>query len=239
MDFCTRNPEAVPLKRTDASTVADTLCEIFTRMGLPDEILSDQGTNIMSTLLKRVMEILQVKHLKTSPYDPHTNVMMERFHATLIDMLRKTAEERKEWDVFLPYVCFAFRDSPHSSTGYSPFQLLFGRDVRGPLSLLYEQLTEKTTGSVTVTELKARLQEAWKLAVEHNQEAKEVSERHHDKKALARVFLTGDQVLVMTPSLTEKLQDQWSGPYYVVEERLNETTYRVCSGGLQILMLFT
>lgn len=157
--------------------------------------------------------------------------MLERFHATLKAMLRKTAEERKEWDLYLPYVCFAFRDSPHSSTGFSPFQLLFGRDVRGPLSLLYEQLTEQTTGSVTVTEyvekLKARLREAWILAAEHDQEAKNASKSHYDKKSTTRLFSTGDQVLVMTPSLTEKLQDQWCGPY-VVEEKVNDTTYRVC-----------
>ena len=230
MDFCTRYPEAVPLRRTDASTVADALCEIFARMGLPDEILSDQGTNFMSTLLRKVMETLQVKQMKTSPYHPQTNGMLERFHATLKAMLRKTAEERREWDVFLPYVCFAFRDSVHSSTGFSPFQLLLGRDVRGPLSLLYEQLTEKTAGSVTVTEyvekLKARLRDAWQLAAEHDQEAKKASKCYHDKKARVRQFTTGDQVLVMTPSLTEKLQDQWSGPY-VVEEMLNDTTYRV------------
>jgi len=61
MGFCTRYPEAIPLRRTDASTVADALCEIFTRMGLPDEILSDQGSNFMSTLLRKVMETLQVK----------------------------------------------------------------------------------------------------------------------------------------------------------------------------------
>jgi len=90
----------------------------------------------------------------------------------------------------------------HSSTGYSPFQLLFGRDVRGPLSLLYEQLTEKTTASVTVTEyvetLKTRLREAWKLAAEHDQDAKEASKHQYNQKTLARQFMAGDNVLVMT-----------------------------------------
>ena len=118
----------------------------------------------MSTLMKRVMEILQVKQLRTSPYHPESNGMLERFHATLKAMLRKTSEERREWDTYLPYVCFAFRDSTHTATGFSPFQLLFGRDIRGPLSLLYDQLSEKTSGTMAVTEyvegLKERLREA-------------------------------------------------------------------------------
>lgn len=66
LDFCSRYPEAIPLKRTDASTVSKALCEIFTRMGLPGEILSDQGSNFMSTLLQHVMEIVEVKMIKTN-----------------------------------------------------------------------------------------------------------------------------------------------------------------------------
>ena len=50
-------------------------------------------------------------------------------------MIRKSSREK---DLYLPYACFAFRDTTYSATGYTPFQLLFGRDVRGPLSLLYE-----------------------------------------------------------------------------------------------------
>ena len=91
--------------------------------------------------------------------------MLERFHATLKAMMRKTSQERGQWDVYLPFACFAFRDSTHSSTGYTPFQLLFGREVRGPLSLLYEQLAEPTDGTRPVVEyvdsLKIRLREAW------------------------------------------------------------------------------
>ena len=96
---------------------------------------------------------------------------------------------------------------------------------------VYEQLTEQTIGSITVTKyyvkLKGWLREAWQLAAKHDQEARKASKLYHDKEALTREFQIqmGDQVLVMTSSLTKKLQDQWSGPY-VVEERLNDTTYR-------------
>jgi transposase InsO family protein len=55
-------------------------------------MLSDQGSNFMSMLMKRVMEILQTKQLRTSPYHPECNGMLERFHATLKAMLRKTSD---------------------------------------------------------------------------------------------------------------------------------------------------
>ena len=54
-------------------------------------------------------------------------------------MLKNFAQERVEsWDKFLPYLLFAYRDVPFESTGYSPFELLFGRTVRGPLSVIKE-----------------------------------------------------------------------------------------------------
>ena len=170
MDFATRYLEAIPLRRTDAATVAEALCEVFTRLGIPEEILSDQGSNFMSELLSKVMELLQIHRLKTSPYHPQTD---GRFHGTLKGMMRKTCRERKDWDEYLPYVCFAFRDSVHSSTGFTPLQLLFGRDMRGPMSLLREQLAGKTLlGSRTVVEfvedLKAKLYTAWEQAAQND-----------------------------------------------------------------------
>ena len=230
MDFATRYPEAIPLRKIDAISVAEALCHIFTRLGLPQEILSDQGSNFMSDLMRQVAELLGIHQIKTSPYHPQTNGMLERFHATLKSMIRKSSSERTQWDLYLPYACFAFRDTTHSATGYTPFQLLFGRDVRGPLSLLYDQLTEPSTGTRPVVEyidtLKTRLRDAWSEAAQNDSDAKARSKAFFDTKAKNRVFSVGDQVLVMSPTPTSKLADQWAGPYTIME-KMNAVTYRV------------
>ena len=224
MDFATRYPEAIPLRRIDAETVAEALCTIFTRLGI-----SDQGTQFMSTLMKCVMDLLQVQQLKTSPYHPETDGMLERFHSTLKHVMQKRGEASKEWDDFLPYVCFAYRDSVHAATGYTPFQLLFGRDVRGPLSLLKSQLTGETKGSQPVVEflekMKSRLQHAWEKASENDEQAKLKSKNYHDKKSCHRQFQPGDQVLVFEPG-EDKFEAQWQGPY-TVESRINNLVYRI------------
>ena len=117
--------------------LAEALCKTFAGLGLPEEILSDQGSNFTSGLMKRVTELLQIHQLQTSPYHPQTDGMLERFHSTLKGMMRKTYKANKDWDEYLPYVCFAFRDSVHTATGFTPFQLLFGRDVCGPQKSTY------------------------------------------------------------------------------------------------------
>ena len=136
-DYATRYPEAIPLCSIDASTIAEELVKMFARVGVPREILTDQGSNFTSQLLAEIYRLLHIKPIKTSPYHPQTDGLVERFNQTLKAMLRKAAtDEGKDWDKWVPYLLFAYREVPQASTGFSPFELLYGRPVRGPLDIL-------------------------------------------------------------------------------------------------------
>ena len=136
-DYATRYPEAVALRSMDAENVAEELVRMFARVGIPQEILTDQGSNFTSQLLAEIYRLVHVKALRTSPYHPQSDGVVEWFNQTLKQMLRRTAnEEGKDWDRLLPYVLFAYREVPQESTGFSPFELLYGRKVRGPLDVL-------------------------------------------------------------------------------------------------------
>lgn len=67
VDFATRYPEAVPLKNIDTETVAEALVDIFSRLGVPEEILSDLGTQFVSECMKEVTQLLSIKQLTTTP----------------------------------------------------------------------------------------------------------------------------------------------------------------------------
>ena len=98
-DYATRYPEAIALPSTEAPRISKELVAVFARVGIPDEILSDQGTNFMSTLLEEVYRLLQVKRIRTSPYHPQTDGLVERFNGTLKMMLRKfVSRNQKDWD---------------------------------------------------------------------------------------------------------------------------------------------
>ena len=129
-DYGTRYPEAVPLKSTDATHVAEELWKLFSRVGIPKEILTDQGANFMSQLLRELYRMIGVKPIRTSPYHPQTDGLVERFNGTLKGMLKRLSQtEVEEWDKLLPFLLFACREVPQSSTGFSPFELLYGRRV--------------------------------------------------------------------------------------------------------------
>ena len=124
-DYATHYPEATALRTIDANAVAEELLKFFARVRVPEEILTDQGTNFTSQLLIEVYRLLQIKPIRTTPYHLQTDGLVERLNSTLKSMLRKTAnKEGKDWDQLLPYLLFAYREVPQASTGFSPFELL-------------------------------------------------------------------------------------------------------------------
>ncbi len=144
----------------------------------------------MSTLLKQVYQLLGIKSLRTTPYHPQTDGLTERFNQTLKQMLRKfVSETGRDWDQWLPYLLFAYREVPQASTGFSPFELLYGRDVRGPLALLQEMWEgnperEESTSVVSYDlQMRERLQSMTTLAQNHLAEAREQQKTWYDSLA--------------------------------------------------------
>lgn len=158
-DYATRYPEAFPLRSVKAKQIANCLLQLFSRVGVAKEILTDCGTNFMSKLLKQVYQLLGVKGIKTTPYHPQTDGLVERYNKTLKHMLRKfVSSTGSDLDQWLPYLLFAYREVPQSSTGFSPFELLYGRQVRGPLDLLkdYWEQTESEGDNIISYVIKMR-----------------------------------------------------------------------------------
>jgi len=144
VDYASRYPEAVALKNVETETVAEALVSIFARVGIPTEVLSDQGRQFMSGVMKEVSRLLFFRQLTTTPYHPQCNGLVERFNSTLKTMLKRMCSERpKDWDRYVDALFFAYREVPQESTGFSPFETLYGHSVRGPMTILKQLWTKK------------------------------------------------------------------------------------------------
>ncbi|XP_076469670.1 uncharacterized protein LOC143300000 [Babylonia areolata] len=170
VDYATRYPEAVPLKTVEATTVAEALWEVWTRVGVPSEILTDRGTQFMSDVMKQMERLLSIRGLATTPYHAQGNGLVERYNGVLKTALRKLTQEKpKQWDRYIPALLFAYREATQESLGFSPFELLYGRTVRGPLSVLRQLWTEEHTSEEVrttaeyVVDLRNRIEETWSL----------------------------------------------------------------------------
>lgn len=232
-DYATRFPEAFPLRTITAPAVLRVLVQLFSRVGIPDEILTDQGTNFMSRLMHLFQQQLGIKAIKTTPYHPQTDGLVERFNQTLKRMLQKFVDDTgKDWDRWLPFVMFAYREVPQASTGFSPFELLYGWDVQGPLDLLRKHWegpsAVQTDRSIVqfVLEMRERLSKYLEEAEGNLQKAQKAQKTWYDRQARSREFKPGQKVLLLLPSSTNKLLAKWQGPY-TVTRKMGPVTYEV------------
>ena len=102
--------------------------EVVPMFGVPEALLSDRGTNLLPILMEDVCKLLGIRNLNTTAYHPQCDGMVERFNRTLKTILRKHAARfGAQWDQYLPGVLWAYRNTPHNSTGEKSSFLLLCR----------------------------------------------------------------------------------------------------------------
>ncbi|XP_078241956.1 uncharacterized protein LOC144586864 [Pogona vitticeps] len=212
VDHATRYPEAIPLTNIETNTVADALVGYMSRMGFASEIITDLGASFTSKLMKRLWQICGIKHKETTAYHPESNGLTEKFNGTLMRMIRAyLAENPNNWDQKLQSLLFAYRSVPQASTGFSPFELLFGRRVKGPLDLIkqnWEQITQDDPQDVVtyIDTLMNDLKRNLELAAETLQAQKVRKKAWDDQEGRERHFNPGEEVLWPRPCKENKLQ---------------------------------
>ncbi|GFO12515.1 gypsy retrotransposon integrase-like protein 1 [Plakobranchus ocellatus] len=199
VDYATRFAEAVPLRKIDTESVAEALVDIYSRLGVPEEVLSDQGTQFISDCMKEVCRLLGIKQKTTTPYHPMCNRLFERFNATLKTCLRRLCSEQpRQWHRYINPLLFAYREVPQESTHYAPFELLYGRTVRGPMHILRELWTKEIeepdvkSSDEYVLNLRECLDDTLKIAREELEKAQGRQKHYYDRTAKRRKFSVGE-----------------------------------------------
>lgn len=233
-DVFTKFTQAITTKNQQAPTVARTLVnEWFVRFGVPKRIHSDQGRNFEGNVIRELCKVYGITKSRTSPYHPEGNGQCERFNKTMHDRLKTLAPEKKnKWPQFLPELVYAYNCTPHSSTGYTPYYLFFGRDPILPIDHML-QAVDQEDGSQCVeewiTEHQERLNTAFKLAKEKTEKEALRRRTRHDKKAEDTSLPVGTTVFLRKRvEGRNKIQDVWDTiPYKVVKRIDTSNTYTV------------
>lgn len=138
-DYFTRWVEAIPLPNKEAISVAGVIYrEIFCRYGAPESILTDQGTEFSNELLSTLCLAYGVKKLLTTVKKSSTNGLTERYNRTIWDMLAKKGKDQQlDWDQHINACLYAYRSSIQTSTGKSPYEVVFEQPMRLPMDIPY------------------------------------------------------------------------------------------------------
>ncbi|GFT28735.1 retrovirus-related Pol polyprotein from transposon 412 [Trichonephila clavipes] len=178
----------------------------------------------------RVFERFGILVRHSSVYHPQSNPV-ERFHRTLKRLLRVLClDAGSEWDKHLPSILLALRTVSHESTGYTPSELVYGKNLRTPETLVMEHWMEPEEEGDLVTEymfkLINRLKRCQEVAINKMEEMQVKRKTWYDKNAVKREFKDGDLVLVLATSRANKLAVQWIGPGTILN-KISETNYLV------------
>ena len=232
-DYFTRWVEAYPIPCQEASVVARKLVdEMFCRFSPPEQLLSDQGRQFESQLMAEVCKLLGIQKSRTTPYHPQCDGLVERWNRTLLQSLATSVTDHPEnWEEFVKKICMAYNTSVHPTTGFTPFYLMFGRQAKLPVDLMYgTPEPEVLSPSQYAAMLKTAMSEAYDQV-----RAKTASQLKHqsdlyNQKVHGSPYKVGDHVWVLFPQTprgkSKKLYRPWSGPFVVVK-KLSDVTYRV------------
>ena len=230
----TRWQDAIPIPNATAPTVAEALdTRVFSYLGLPEAIGSDQGAQFQSELMDELCELWRVDKRRMTPFHPAGNGVCERGNHTLgnslLALLLNQCAHEDDWDVLLPQIMRAIRATPHTATKETPNYMLLGRELRLPDSLVYLIPPDKPKlVQQYVVDMEERLRTAHDAL---RREQHEVVQHDFKEPPLYKV---GDDVLLQSKrkrkGRSNKLQTKFCGPYMITES-WNNHTYQVEKNG--------
>ena len=232
-DYFTKWTEAYPVPNHKAETIADKVIkEFFNRFGLPEFIHTDQGRDFESRLFQEMCTILEIEKTRTTPWHPQSDGMVERFNRTIETLLRQCVDQnQRNWDDKLSFCCAAYRSALHSTTAFTPNQLMMGRNLPMP-SHLQSPLPEKWENLQAYNEkLVDNLQEAHKLARQHTKQNVHNYETQYNKRTWQNNIQVGTWVwlnnFTKRNGISPKLQVKWELEPYVVKKFCSEVVVQI------------
>ena len=225
-DLLSKFVVAKPTRDNTALSAAKVLMEdVIFKYGTPNQILSDNGTHFTSSLFNSIMSIYGICHVFTTPYNPRANGVCERFNSSMCDSLASICNGNKSnWDEQVSKVIFAYNASRHSTTGFTPYELMFGRLCKLPFDL--PSTTTVAEPHSYIKQLKQYIKEANQAVRANIMFNQRKSQERHDNNRSNDLYVAGDFVYVKRLDPCRKLERKYNGPYQVIQQ-LNQSIYRI------------
>ena len=202
---------------------------------MPQKIHDDQGSEFENDIFLSPEQLTGIPRSRTAPYHPIGNVQCGRFDQTLLGMLRTMAENQKaNWKNHINKMTFAYNRTKNESTGFSPFELLFGRAPRLPIDIIFGNTTACTSKRYPqyFKEWKAAMMETHKIEATKAGHCASQNRESYNRRARSSALKPGDRVLVknvLERGGPGKLRSFWEDKVYIVDSRkgLDSSVYEV------------
>jgi transposase InsO family protein len=227
IDYFTKWVEATSYANVTKQVVARFIKnQIICRYGVPSRIITDNGTNLNNKTMKELCETFKIEHHNSSPYRPKMNGVVEAGNKNIKKILQKMVKTYKDWHEMLPIALHGYKTSFRTSTGATPFSLVYGMDAVLPieveipsLRVLMETKLEEAEWIQNRYDQLNLIDEKRMTDMCHGQLYQKRIKRAFDKKVCLREFKEGDLVLKKILPVHKDMRGKWSpnyeGPYVV------------------------
>jgi hypothetical protein len=225
IDYFTKWVEAASYRNVTAVVTEKFIrSNLITRYGVPHEIISDNGKNFVASRVEEYFSQLKIKHHRSSPYRPQMNGAVESANKNLVKILKKTTESYRDWHDKLPYALWAYQTSIQTSTGATPYSLVYGMEavlpieVEIPSARILREAELSEADWVEERQLHLNLVDERRLrAMHHARCYRQRMARAFQKKVRSRDLQPGDMVLRILhhPDKRGKFRPNWQGPYLI------------------------
>ena len=230
IDHFTRFAQTYATTNKSAKTAAEKhFNDHIQRFGLPGKIHHDQGTEFENDLFRHLEQLTGIKRSRTTPYHPMGNAQCERFNKTLLGMMRTMADNQKSrWKDHINKMVFAYNCTRNDATGYSPYELLFGRKPLLPIDIIFGK-TKATVCKrypIYLRDLRNAMEQAYKISAEKSGQSMQRGREAYNRKANTSILEAGDRALVkrlLERGGPGKLRSFWEDQFYIVIRRIEPT----------------
>ncbi|XP_059295607.1 uncharacterized protein LOC132048945 [Lycium ferocissimum] len=217
IDYFTKWLDETSHKLVTKKVVADFVRNhILCRFGIPESIITDNGANLNSHLMKDIYEQFKITHQNSTAYRPQMNGAVEAANKNFKRILRKMTDNYKGWHEQFLYALLGYRTMARTSTGATPYLLVYELDNAEWVRARYEQLD--------------LIDEKRMVSVCHGQLYRQSMARSFNKRVRTRLFQIGQMVLKRIfphqDAYKRKFAPNWKGPYVV---------HKVLFGGAVVL----
>ncbi|WVY91024.1 hypothetical protein V8G54_036538 [Vigna mungo] len=236
IDYFTKWVEAELLATITARQVQKFCWKLICRFGLPQKIITDNGRQFINWKLEKFFADLGIKHATSSVEHPQSNGQVEAVNKTIVaELKRRLGDKKGIWVEVLPEVLWAYRCTPHGTTGETPFNLTYGTDAMLPVEL-GEPSLRRSIEDLRLNDIELRVkldtvEERRDRAVLRAEACRRMVERKYNTKVRPRNFQEGDLVWRKTGDARRqaahgKLAAKWEGPFKITQV-LGNGAYRL------------
>lgn len=236
IDYFSKLAEGMALTTCDALVTAKFIFEeIVCRYGLFEALLSDQGRNFESLILKQLCQTYGITKHRTSAYHPECNGLVERTNRTIKQILKIYVHDTQfDWDLHLKQVISSYNFSCHTSTGFSPYEIVFGSKpfkVMDSLAGCINPSTQKVQAKDYVSALRNKTDEIHRLVNTNLEKARTRQKAYYDQRTKPTSGLKVNDLIMLKNfknkvGLSKCFESKFIGPF-IVTRLINEVSIQV------------